>query len=207
MADRPDTTPAAAELYDALAPLNAPDAPRGWPLLRLCQALAAAYLDRVWSYAADREDDAPGWQILFDPDLCPVEALPYLGQFVGVVVEPSWSEAETRQAIREPLGFRRGTPAALRLAVERTLTGSRSVYIDERYTGSAYRLRVRTLASETPDAGVTLAAVLSQKPVGTVLTYAAIVGWSWDDVVEEYDSWTELLGAHPTWNDLVTTVP
>jgi len=55
--------------------------------------------------------------------------------------------------------------------------------MDERYTGSAYKLRIRTLASETPESGAAVqAAILTQKPIGIVLTYEAITGQDWGDL-------------------------
>ena len=54
---------------------------------------------------------APGWSQVLDINRCPTAALPWLGQFVGVSVDPSQRDDQQRYAIEQEHGFARGTPA------------------------------------------------------------------------------------------------
>lgn len=192
----------AEQMYEALGPFAEDD--ESGDLQAFCEVLCGP-LEPIWERVRDR-DDMPGWTLLFNADLAPVEALPWLAQFVGVQLQPGWSEQEQRDAIKDPPGFRRGTRAAMRRDVQRTLTGTKSLSIFER-DGSAYALTVRTLTSETPDEAATLAAVLGQKPIGLALDYDAIAGQTWNDVVAAEATWNDVVADYPTWNDLVTAAP
>lgn len=59
---------------------------------------------------------------LLDPSSTPPEALPWIGTFLDIVLDPAWSEATRRAILREApeLYRRRGTPWALARAVELT---------------------------------------------------------------------------------------
>lgn len=203
---RPVVGEVAEELYTYLGPLTVGDEDLDWPLLRFCDAITGALFEQIHGYAADTDDEA-GWVIVLDPENAPAEVLPWLAQFVGVDLEPSLTVAEQRLKIALPEGFRRGSLPALRAAIERTLSGARTILIDERYTGSAYQLRVRTMASQTPDPNATEAAILTQKPVGVVLTYAAITAGDWDDLVSNYATWDDVVGAFDTWDEVVASPP
>jgi hypothetical protein len=175
----PDTF--AGRLYDMLAPLAQQDPTAGWSLLILCNAIGVDY-QLVEDWVRD-SPDGPGWSLLLDVDRCPPEALPWLGQFVGVRVLPRSSADDQRARIRSTDGFHRGTRAALIGAARSTLTGSQRIIFRERdgaemgYPNApeyAYCLKVYTYASETPDPTATLNALLAQKPGGILLDYDAV---------------------------------
>lgn len=203
---RPEVCETAEELYSALGPFTVGDEDNDWHLLRFCDALTSVLTERVHEIAADR-DGRPGYQIVFDPEACPSYALAYLGQFVGVALEPALSEDEQRRKITVPEGWRRGTTAAMISAVQRTLTDTQTVIFQERYPDNAYNLSVRTLAEETPDEAATLRAILTQKPIGIKLSYEAIVGLTWDDLAAEYSDWDAVSAAFSDWDTLATTLP
>lgn len=203
---RPDVSPTAEDLYASLAAYTVGDEDQDWHLLKLCEAIATAFTEPVAELVQEREGRVP-WQVLFDPTLCPVEYLPYLAQFVGATLTDSMTEAEKRAAVALPEGWLRGTPAALLAAIKRTLTGAKTVHLDERYTGAAYQLRVRTLATETPSATATEAAILTQKPIGIVLTYAAITGQDWDDLVADHADWDAVVADYDTWAAVPLDLP
>lgn len=202
---RPVVTEVTEDLYEALGPLTAGDEERDWPLLRFLDALCATTVEPIAELFSDR--DQPGWQIVFDPENAPASVLPYLAQFVGVQLLPSDSEERQREKITMPEQFKRGTPAAMLAAVEATLTGGRTVLMDEFFGGSAYALRIRTLASETPDEAVTEAAARSQKPIGITLDYSAVTGQDWNDVDTDHADWAAVEAAFDDWQEVKTTPP
>jgi len=153
----------AARLYAALAPLAWLDGNTDWSLAKLNGAVGTMF-QAVEDVVRDTPE-GPGWSAVVDVARCPDDWLPWLGQFVGVV-------NGTRSAITEHNGFQRGTPAAIRAAAAMSLTGSKTVILQERFGGEAYALGVYTLDSETPDPAKVLADILTQKPGGIVLTYA-----------------------------------
>jgi hypothetical protein len=119
-------------------------------------------------------DDAPGWAILLDADRAPTWALGWLGQLVGVQVPRGQDPELSREAIRTPAGWRRGTPGAITDAVRPLLTGSRSVWLLERQPGAwaaadnPYHFTVRTFTDETPNPAAVVTAVEAQRPAGMV---------------------------------------
>lgn len=203
---QPDVSPTALDLYDSLGAYRQGDEDTGWQLLLACEAIATAFTEPIAELVAERDGRVP-WEILFDPENCPVAYLPYLAQFTGSTLTSSMSEAEMRAAIVLPEGFRRGTPDALIAAVKRTLTGGQTVHLDERWGGEAYQLRVRTLASETPDPAATEAAILTQKPIGIVLTYGAITGQDWADLAADHATWADVVADYGTWAEVPLDLP
>lgn len=203
---RPIVGEVTEDLYSALGALATGDEDNDWALLKLCAALTSGVSERIHEIVADREE-YPGWTVLFDPDACPAWALPYLAQFVGVTLLPSDSEARQREKIKLPEQFKRGTPAAMLAAVRATLTGGQTILMDERFTGSAWQLRIRTLVSETPDEAVTEAAAVSQKPIGILLDYSAVTGQDWGDVDADNADWAAVAAGFDDWQDVKTTPP
>jgi hypothetical protein len=203
---RPTVSEPTEQLYSALGPLTAGDEERDWPLLRICEALIAAFVEQIWQYVSDT-DDGLGWTLVMDPNRTPADALPWLGQFAGVELFPGQTEDERRAAIRDPAGFQRGTRGAMYRAVRATLTGAKTVQIHERVGGDAYHLAVETLPGQTPDPAVTLNAILSQKPIGLVLDVSTPTGQTWADVVSKHANWLAVDSTYPDWIDVITTVP
>lgn len=185
---RPVVSQAAELLYGKLWPQNIEDESTGWQLLNFCEALAGTLFEQVRSYVADRED-MQGWSVIFNVDKCPPEALPYLAQFVGVHFEDSLTVAQQRAKIKERPAFKRGTVAAILAAAKLHLTGAKFVYMEERTGGQAYKLLMRTFASQTPEPAVTLADILTQKPAGIVLDYATMIFKSYSEVKKEYGTY------------------
>lgn len=138
------------------------------------------------------EDQAVGWSIVFDPDTCPAEILPWLAQFEGVTLTEDMNETARRAAIKAREGSGRGRPATIRSRAERTLTLSRRIFFTERYDDQAYVLRVRTFASETPDENLTRAALVSQKPAGIVLDYETIIDGTYAELLATYETYGDI---------------
>jgi hypothetical protein len=193
----------AAELYGACVPGQT----HSWPepgdpddLLTFCEAIASM-LDDWWGVTQEN------WETVLDADAAPDEALGWLAMFVGVRRDVTWTADQLRDAIRSPAGFARGTPAAIREAAKRHLTGSKTVIMTERFGGSAYSLYIRTLASETPDEAVTLADILTQKPAGIVLNYDTLTGQDYAGLDASYSSYAGVDTDYESYGAVATDLP
>lgn len=173
----------ASRLYASLAPLAGEDDANAWALAKFCAALGVMFqpIEDVSSDTAE----GPGWSAVVDVDRAPDSWLPWLAQFVGVTVVPGSTPAEQRVRIKGTDGFSRGTPDALRAALAPTLTGSKTVYFRERDAGDAYRLEVVTVASQTPDAAASEAALRAQKPGGIVLAFRTTTGQDYEEIATQ----------------------
>jgi hypothetical protein len=201
---KPNASPAALEIYEALEPAFSKDDPdRNWLALRMCMALVAGRLDLLHRYLIDDIDNLPAWAILFDPERCPAEALPYLSQFSGAILTPEMDEAARRAAIQVPEAFSRGRPESLRAVARRRLTGTKAVVLTERYTNNAWRLRIETLEAETPDPEGTRADIVAyQKPIGIRLFFNTRAAWTWGEVKAQsanFPDWASVKAAFPSW--------
>ncbi|MFT3858291.1 MAG: phage tail protein I [Aquabacterium sp.] len=69
---------------------------------------------------------------LLDPRITPGDALPWLGSFIGLALDPCWPEAVRRQMVQEAAGmFRtRGTVASLRRMIEILTEGAKVVILE-----------------------------------------------------------------------------
>jgi hypothetical protein len=201
----PDHTPIGARLRERTQPLAPDDADYGYAHAHLCEGIGRMLAQVAEVF--DPEGDAPPLAPILDVDLCPAWALGWLGQWVGVVLPQGIDEATARLLIRDVAGFRRGTPAALRAAAAFFLTGTKTVYFNERLAGGAYALGVITLAAETPDPELVRAAILAQKPGGIVLDYVAITGQTYRSVRAEVDSYREVRSTWSSYRELRTHLP
>ena len=174
-------------------------------LEKFCQALGAP-LEPIYELVRERDDAAP-WAILLDPDECPAFALPYLAQFVGVVITPEMDEEQIRNEIREPTGWKRGQTEAIKIAIRRTLTGENPLVIVKPRTPEVGHHYIRTLLSETPDPARTEAVVRAAVPAWEKLDYAAFVGMTWADVIAKHADWADVISDNPTWQDLIEQTP
>lgn len=203
-----EASEATREIYADLPAFSALDPPEYLALI-LVASICAPALDAIHELVTDQEG-RPGWQILFDPTLCPAPFLPWLAQVAGAQLQPQMSEAEQRAAITAPEAFGRGTRAAIEAAAKRRLTGTRSVEITERYTGDAWKLLIETDEKETPDPATTLLELEAAVPIGIVLYFNARAAWTWAEIeVEEatYPTWTKIGEAFATWADLMNHEP
>jgi hypothetical protein len=196
----PDLT---EHLYEELGVTQPADEQLGWPFLIFLIGVARA-MGELPTIVRDT-DEGPGWSAVLDVDRCPVWALPWLGQFVGVTLNPGQTEAQQRALVSRPPAFRRGTVAALKEALRAQLTGNRTILLTER-DGSPYRITVSVYASQTPNPAQAEAAARSQKPAGLIMTFNLLPGWSIAEMETAYIGQTiaDLEGDYPTVNDLET---
>src|SRR5690606_19674628 len=109
--------------------------------------------------------------------------------------------ARAREEVVRPRGMFRGGHAALILAVQRHLTGTRSVRITERLDGSVWRIAVRVRTSECPDPAAVEAAANAPDviPAGMRAVVVLADGSIWDEPTIQWDE----AGA-ATWDDAET---
>lgn len=192
-------------ILDALEPMLYQQNPLGIYLAALSQPF-----ELVETWASDT-DDAVGWSLLFDPDRCPAEALPWLGQIVGVHVDTSLASWDQRQQIKDLASWRRGTVPALQAAPLPYLTGSKKVIVRERYDGSGTDapgfIEVITYASETTDATKAEAALRAQKAGGLVLTYVNAAGQDLQSVKDNYATLADVKAAYSTLAGIKADTP
>lgn len=129
----------------------------------------------VEDWASDTDEGQPGYSLLLDINRIPDEALPWLGQFVGVQVTLGLDPAIQRAQILGLGSWKRGTVESLQAAPLEFLTGSKTVIVHERDT-DPYHFQVVTLGSETPDSASVLVALLRAKPAGLVMDYTVNTG-------------------------------
>lgn len=209
---KPEASPAALELYEALEPaFTAGEEANDYLTLRICMAIVAGRLDLLHSYLVDDITNLPAWAVVFDPETAPEEALPYLSQFSGAVLTPEMDEAARRAAIKVPEAFSRGRPESLKAVARRRLEGTKAVVLTERYTGNAWRIRVETLEAEMPDPEGTKADILRfAKPVGIRLFLNTRANWDWAEVKAEvatYPTWAVVKEKFATWLEFRTHEP
>ena len=177
-----------------------------WPLLQFCAA-SLGPLGPVYEIVREGDDGAPPWSILWDVDKAPAWALPYLSMFPGVVLQPGMSEEQQRNEIREPTGWRRGQPAAIKIAARRTLSKPDARVIVRPRTPEPGVHFIRTLISETPDPARTEAEIRSELPPWEVLDYEAMAGVTVEDVAASWKSVEALTAAFKSVEDLTDTLP
>lgn len=186
--------PVALQTYEMLGPaLVESDQAAGGVGLALLNAILTP-LQPVDDIVADLPDQAdgfsPGWSRELDPRTTSRPG--WAMQFTGDTPPPGLTVSELRARFDDRPHQRRGRPASLIASARPLLTGTRFVQVFER-DGSAYRVRVRTYAEETPDPAAVNAALQAAKPGGlllehevvTVTSYAAIEA----EEPESYDAY------------------
>lgn len=203
----------ADQLYDALAALASRDEALGWHLLHFCSAFGLPF-QLIEDLGRD-SDAGPGWSILLDIDRCPTWALGYLGQYRGVRL-PAPEAFETaeaydlamRERIRRADGVNRGRTDALRAMIERYLTGTKYVVLNERRGGDAYELGVLTRTSETADPALLERRIREdQKPGGLRLTFETADLPTYQSHEIAYDTYADFEAAQATYQHAEENLP
>ena len=167
-------------LYQRLAPIMQQDEDYDWFGRYLCGALMDGMLQGFDDIVLGSEIDGVlygPWCVIAVPKVCPAAWLPWCGSIYGVRLTPGLMVEEQRTLIEELPPQKRGSVAAMEAAAKLTLTGAKTIEIIEQVEGFAYQMLATTVAAQTPDEGLTLTALLSQKPGGVKLIYSAITYW------------------------------
>lgn len=197
----PTLTVVGGQLYESVAPLATEDAEYDWPLATYATGLALL-LDEPADLSRDRDDGTPGWAIVLDPDLAPLKWLPWLAQFKGATIPPGLDEAAQRIRVRHADGADRGSIRSLVAIAQQFLTGTRSVYFQDRVGGDPDVAVLTTLTSETPNPDLVLAAITADKPGGLVLTHALVDGGDFDTLRDTHSTFDAVTAAFGTFDDL-----
>lgn len=103
----------------------------------MVQGLDSLFVDQI-----DNEGNYyPGPSQLLDINRCPTNMLAWLGQFVGVRVDPTQRDDQQRYSILAEAGFKRGTPGAILAAANQYVRAGSTASIAERDT-SPYHLTI-----------------------------------------------------------------
>jgi hypothetical protein len=110
----------AERAIERLEPWMTPDLER---YLRAIGAMFAQVEALTEEVGSDGEPGyLPPYGRIFDPDLCPYDALGYLGQYVGATVPVGASETEARALVKAESGLNRGTRSSLESAIQRSIS-------------------------------------------------------------------------------------
>lgn len=196
---RPVVSAWAERLYASLSPYTTQDEALGWPLLIYLGALG----DELYQQMDDLGRGTLGWGDVMNPDTCPVYALPWLGQLVGVVVDTTLSEANQRAQVKAAAGWQRGTPASIIAAIQRYLTGAQYVLLQERFGGNAYALNIVTHTSETPvDTTEMVEAAKAVIPAGMLVTFSTYLGQTYAQLKAGFATYAAVTIAYATYDDV-----
>jgi hypothetical protein len=139
----------------------------------------AAMFEQVELYANENEEGDEGWVVLFDPDRCPAEALPYLAQIVGERLPKGVAEDDARLWIKDRPNSRRGTVLSIVRRLQQNLTGAHTVAIFEREGDDPDTLGIVTYSAETPDERAARDALREVVPLDVILNYRVLAGQTW----------------------------
>ena len=163
----------------------------------------------VESYAADT-DTTVGWQALWDVDLAPHNALPWLAMIVGERVQAGSTDAQARALIKAAPNQDRGTPQAIANAVKQLLTGAQTVGMRERTTDAGVpdddALNIVTWSSQTPNANAVDAALRRSVPADIDVYYQVLSSPTWATIQSGSPTWATIQSTDgPTWADIDST--
>ena len=196
-------------LYESLGYHVEDDGGTDYTLRKFCEAWCSP-AQGIYDIVRERSD-APSWSVLLDPERCPASDLPYLAQFVGVVITPEMSTQQIRNEILEPTGWGRGRPPAIRIATRRTLKpvfDEELLVIIRPRTPEVGHHYIRTLLSQTPDPERTEYVLRNkQVPAWEKLDYEAIDGITFADITAKFGTFADVAVAFPTFKDLAEVLP
>lgn len=189
-------------IYDAIAPLMTQDAENGYAGAILSGALATM-LDQT-AYFARGVEGEPG-AVLFDAANVDPSWLPWLSQFVGdsSAVQNTTDVPTQRALIQHPTNFLRGRPSTIVAAAQNTLTGTKTVIINQRTGANPWTLTIATFTSETPNPTATKNAILSVMPAWLVPTIETVTGGDYLSLSASHASYTLMEGAHASYSDII----
>lgn len=167
-------------------------------------AAIATMWSEVEQYEADPDNDVVTWQALFDVDIAPMQALPWLAQCVGERLPVGIDEDDARAWIVASPNWSRGTPAGIVAAVKRLLTGAQTVQFGVQRTlagvANVDHIAIMTYASQTPSPQRVRNALRRTVPADIIWEYQVMTAATWAVVEAGQASWTALQTTYgPTW--------
>ncbi len=160
------------------------------------------------------------WQILTDPGVAPLWALPFAGLWTGGKMPARFAgesdvdyNARARAELVRPRGMRRGSPQSLKSLAQSYLTGSKTVVFAQRIGGNLYDHAVYVNASECPSTA-DLADALNQPdviPAGHKIQVLTLTPGSWTvGMLEDVyfgDTIADLEAAYSSVSNLESNTP
>jgi hypothetical protein len=204
MPEEPTHTRWGERLRERTQPLQPNDEQYGWAHAILCEALAKSY-EQI-AELIDPPEPYPPWGPLFDINVCPGWALPFLAQAVGIRLPVGMDDAMARQVILEAAGHNVGKVSAIKAVLQHALVSQNppappTVWFRER-DGSAYRLEIVTLAAETPDPAAVETALEASIPGGLAWSFRYIDAWDYQAMTSEGGTYAEQSAMYSTYSDL-----
>ena len=176
------------------------DADTDYTLLRYLGGAAIATRTAVdVATFTDPDTSVTGTSEMVNPAAAPRSYLGWLGWLVGIDVS-TIADPYVRDAITDASALqRRGSAAAIRRNVQRTLTGSQSCRVYTNLSGSdPYLITVITTTSQTPDPSATLAAAWLEKPAGMDLELTTVANSTYGEVNANF---TDYAAVETTFTD------
>lgn len=181
------------------------DAAQDYALKRYLAALLEPNSDVVRLVdSTDPDTSVTGTCELANPAAVDSRWLPWLGWLVGIDTA-NLSESDRREAVAQASTLqRRGSAAALKKTIARTLTGTRSVRVFHNITGvDPYLITVLVRQSEVVDIDDTVAAALSEKPAGADLDLQQTVSAAiYADLPDNFTDYADLGGSFADYDEL-----
>lgn len=199
----PDFTRLGQRLRDRTSYLQEDDAKYDYAHGHLCEALMRPLAQTA--ELVDPEDPWPPWAPLFNIDICPDWAIPWLAQLVGVRFPKSLTADDARHYIRGMAFLTRGSPSSIMAAAQTQLTGSQLVWLRERDAGDPYRLELIVRASELKtDLQAVIDTVMPVKPAGLILSIRVSDTWDYQQMTTEYvgQTYDDMKDDYLTYADL-----
>jgi hypothetical protein len=197
----------ARRVWAEVEPTTYKDEELGNPLLRFIEAWTKPLIPLDDIVRDDVEAGIAGYGKVMDPLTAPDSWLPWLARLTGTRLMEGEDVTHQRNRINGMEGLRRGSAQAMRSAATHSLTGNKYVIFNERYQGSAYKLAIRTLASETPDPAAVLRDLMFQKPAGIILDYATVTGVTYNTILAARTSYTNVVNTYATYGQMLINLP
>lgn len=200
----PTLTTTGERLYESVDPLvRDVDEQNAWTAAHFIASLVAM-ADQVADLVSDQEDGTPGYALLFDPDTVPAVYLAWLARSAGAALTAQMDDGAARIEISDPPNRKRGTVPVIKAVVTALLPVDATLFFTERH-GSAYRLTIATLVSETPDPGaITNALAENVIPGGIVHRYDAITGTDYLSLRDTHRAYSTVAGVFIDYADVQT---
>lgn len=189
-----------------LAPILTPD------LQTYALAIASMWA-QTDQYLEDPDNDIVAFQAMFDVDIAPFEALPWLAQCVGERIPVGYDDQQARDWIRNSPKWIRGTPQGIWNAVKRVLAPGAVMQMRERWnanTGAADPdwISIFTWADQTPDVNLVEQALRRNVPADILYYYATQTSVTWGALTAAASSWAALNADYgPAWSDVRGATP
>jgi Phage tail protein (Tail_P2_I) len=200
----PDFTPMGARLRERTIHLQPDDAKYNYAHSHLCEGMMRGQAQVA--QLVDPSEPYPPWSPLFNVELCPDWALPWLAQVVGVRMIGGLDAQGQRDFIRDLAFARRGSPKAIRTLIASQLSGGKMVWFRERDNGDPYRLEAIVRESEviTSVQEIQDLVIAHQKPGGIIFVLRTTTTWDYQEMTTDYvgRTYADIPGDYPKYSDL-----